>query len=235
MNKPLSPNVAQDIVETQSPAEKLAGSNEEADAHRAILYRWLGSLFARELSLDMLAAYDTEEGQAFLELLMAADEGLFEELRRFIVPGETSAETIKALGGDFSRLFLGAGGRRSAPPYQSAYEGESGRLYGDATGRMTVVLSELGMQLSDDFPEPADHISIQLDVMAMLTETASPERQIAFLDAHLMPWLPAFAERCKAFDQNGFYASASAALVAMIERDRDRLEESRSQQKQTGC
>ena len=235
MNKPLSPNVAQDMVETHIPAEELAGSNEEADTHRAIIYRWLGSLFARELSEDMLAAYGTEEGQAFLDLLMTVDEGLIGELRRFIVPGEASAETIKALGGDFSRLFLGAGGRRSAPPYQSAYEGESGRLYGDATGRMTIVLRKLDMQLPDDFPEPADHISIQLDVMALLVETASPMQQIAFIDAHLMPWLPAFAERCKAFDKNGFYASASAALVAMVEIDRQRLEKSRNPQKQAGC
>ncbi len=235
MNKPLSPNVAQNMVETHIPAEELAGSNEEADAHRAIIYRWLGSLFARELSLDMIAAYETEEGQAFLDLLMATDEGLFEELRRFIVPGETSAETIKALGGDFSRLFLGAGGRRTAPPYQSAYEGESGRLYGDATGRMNVVLRALGMQLPDEFPEPADHISIQLDVMALLVETASPEQQITFIDTYLMPWLPVFTERCKAFDQNGFYASASAALVAMVETDRHRLDESRGLRKQAGC
>ncbi|SNY93258.1 TorA specific chaperone [Cohaesibacter sp. ES.047] len=226
MNKPLSPNVSQDMVETHSPAEESAGNNEEADTRRAVIYRWLGSLFARELSPDMLAAYDTEEGQAFLDLLMETDETLFAELRRFVDPNEASAQAIDALGGDFSRLFLGAGGRHSAPPYQSAYEGEHGRLYGDATGRMTVVLRDLGMQLPDDFPEPADHISIQLDVMALLAQTASQEQQIAFIDTHLIPWLPAFAERCKAFDHNGFYAAASAALVAMIEIDRDRLEKS---------
>ncbi len=223
MNKPLSPNVEQDMIEMPLPLPELADSKEDADNDRAIIYRWLGSLFARELSADMLAAYETEEGQAFLDLVKATDETLFAELQRFIVPGKATVQTTKALGGDFSRLFLGAGGRRSAPPYQSAYEGKSGRLYGDATGRMTILLRELGMQLPEDFPEPADHISVQLDVMALLVETASPEQQIAFIDTHLIPWLPAFAERCKAYDQNGFYASASAALVAMIEIDRHRL------------
>ena len=205
------------------PISELADSKKDEGNDRAIIYRWLGSLFARELSADMLAAYETEEGQAFLDLVKAADETLFAELQRFIVPGEASIDTTKALQGDFSRLFLGAGGRRSAPPYQSAYESDSGRLYGDATGRMIILLRELGMQLPEDFPEPADHISVQLDVLALLSETASPERQIAFIDTHLIPWLPAFAERCKAYDQNGFYASASAALVAMIEIDRHRL------------
>ncbi|WP_319529862.1 molecular chaperone TorD [uncultured Cohaesibacter sp.] len=227
MNRQISSDVAQDMKRTAHPAPDLMESGDDTDSHRAIVYRWLGSLFARELSPDSLAAYGTEEGQAFLDLLMEIDAPHFAELRGFLVPGGASAQTTKALGGDFSRLFLGAGGRRTAPPYQSAFEGETGRLYGDATGRMNAVLRELGMQLPDNFPEPADHISIQLDVMALLAETASPEQQIAFIDTHLMPWLPAFAERCRAFDLNGFYASASAALLAMIETDRQRLETSR--------
>ena len=210
--------------------ENAAGSPA---ALSTLAYRWLGGLFARELTADTLRAYQLEEGEAFLALLEQGTDPAFgalvTDLRRYLQPELEADETFSGhamkLSGDFSRLFLGAGGRRSAPPYQSAYSGETTRLYGEPVAQMGAVLRSLTMALPEDFPEPTDHISVQFDVMAALLERRPVAEQLDFISNHLDCWLPAFADRCTSFDTYGFYALAARAATALVQADKTRLAE----------
>ena len=207
-------------------------SEQLSDDERAFVYRWLAGVFARELSVEALAAYRTAEGAALLQHL-ARQPALAVFVRELLArtAGEGSLQPeARELAGAFARLFLSAGGRRSAPPYESAYTSERGLLFQEAVDRMGENLAELALTLPRDFPEPPDHIAVQLSVMAELAGrceglAAGEElealvgKQQSFLEARLIPWVPRFRDDCVAFDRSGFYAAAAGALVEFVTSD----------------
>ena len=192
-----------------------------SDETRAAVYQWLAGLFARELTAEGLAAY---RGVAGAAMLGALDEHpslapLVERLRG--LAGEAAADSVRAadLAGAFSRLFLGVGGRRSAPPYESAYSGAEGRLFQEPVARMIATIRDLDLHVAKDFPEPPDHLSVQLSVMAELVRRGDVERQRRFLESRLLPWIGAFRDACAAFGGGGFYATAAESLVGFARED----------------
>ncbi len=224
---------AMDAVTMQPHA---AGVAPLSHAERAFVYRWLAGIFAREPSLDALETYRSGEGAALLSQL--GREPTLAALAHDLVTrtaGEESLQpVVRELAGAFARLFLSVGGRRSAPPYESAYTNERGLLFQEAVDRVGESLSELGLTLPPGFPEPPDHIAVQLSVMAELANRcdglaagdeleALVQKQRSFLETRLMPWVPRFADDCIAFDRSGFYAAAAESLVAFLSSDGPRL------------
>ena len=207
-------------------------------AERAFVYRWLAGVFAREPSLDALETYRSEEGAALLSQLGSEPTlaVLAGELATRTAGEESLQPAVRELAGAFSRLFLSVGGRRSAPPYESAYTSERGLLFQEAVDRVGESLSELGLTLPPGFPEPPDHIAVQLSVMAEMVNRcdglaagdeleALLRKQHSFLETRLMPWVPRFADDCIAFDRTGFYAAAAESLAAFVSSDEARLRE----------
>ncbi len=209
-------------------------SSEEvlSDSERAWIYQWLSGLFARELSLEALVAYRSASGSALLDRL-CLDRNLAPlavKIRSIASKQENLEAAALALAGSFSRLFLGVGGRRSAPPYESAYTGKRGLLYQEATARTAVTLMELDLHVSDGFSEPPDHLAVQLELMAALArraEEAEADRllraQLDFIEERLLPWIGRFRDDCIAADREGFYATAATCLVAFVSSDVESL------------
>ena len=203
-----------------------------SDEERAFVYRWLAGLFARELSLEALTTYRTQDGAALLRQLerLPALAGLVRELSSR-TEGEGSLGPVAGeLAGAFARLFLSVGGRRSAPPYESAYTSERGLLFQEAVDHMGESLADLALGVPRDFPEPPDHIAVQLSVMAELAGRCEGlavgeeletlvRKQRSFLEARLIPWVPRFRDDCAAFDRSGFYATVAGALVEFVTSD----------------
>lgn len=211
---------------------------DDAPSHleRARIYQWLGGIFSRELSAEALATYRSTDGMTLLEGFAAHPPlaPLVAELRTLALAHESPETAVTDLAGAFSRLFLGVGGRRSAPPYESAYTNERGLLFQEASGHSAAALMNLGLHVSASCPEPPDHLAIQLEIMAALASraheaAASAERdaymhrQLAFLEDRLLPWIGAFRDDCVASDRSGFYATAATCLVAFATADADRL------------
>ncbi len=214
-----------------APAE-----SDLSDGERAIVYQWLAGLFAREMSLETLSAYRAAEGVALLKQFgaMAALAPLVEQFQGLVASGQRVSAGDADLAGAYARLFLGVGGRRSAPPYESAYTSERGLLFQEASAESQDLLDELGLHVDESFPEPADHIAVQLSVMAELArraEAAAGEpartlwraRQRAFLEQRLLSWIEPFYESCDAADRSGFYATAARSLVDFLKADGRRL------------
>ena len=193
---------------------------------RAEVYLWLAGLFARELSDEALAAYRGAEGHALLERLGArsALAPAVARLRALAERGAAAEPAAKALAGDFARLFLGAGGRHGVPPYESAYGSERGLLFQEPTTQTAAVIRELDLRVADGFPEPPDHLAVQLSVMAELARREdAAARQLWFLESRLLSWIEAFRDDCAATDRAGFYATAAASLAAFALDDAQRL------------
>ena len=218
---------------TGSPQDLGSAVSEQlSDDERAFVYRWLAGVFARELSVEALAAYRTEEGVALLQHLegQPALAGLARQLAMRTAGEGALGPVAGELAGAFARLFLSAGGRRSAPPYESAYTSERGLLFQDATDHMAKRLTELALTLPRDFPEPPDHIAVQLSVMAELASRGAERgadqaqeelirMQQSFAETRLIPWAPRFRDDCVAYDRSGFYTAAADSLVAFVMHD----------------
>ncbi len=211
-----------DIAPTKTAALDLRA------AERAGIYRWLSGIFAREPTVDALRIYGSVDGRALLDelgdipALAPAAEAM-----HALVSDSTDAglkTTALDLSGEFARLFLGVGGRRSAPPYQSFYVGAEGRLMQHTVSTMQIELKQLGARLAEGFPDLPDHIAVQLAVMGELVQTAGPVKQADYLKHRLLNWTDEFRDRCAAACPSGFYAAAASALVDFVRTDAASLE-----------
>ncbi len=207
---------------------------KETNQNRAFLYRWLSGMFARELGVEEIEAYRDGAGRDLLEGLGEDPvKGEFVSALLAVFDGAKSAADLRIdLAAAFGSLFLGAGRARSAPPYESFYRDERGRLYQQATQAMDDLLRRYDVHVGTDFKEPSDHVAVQLELMAVLAaggaECApdSAEAQDAlkaqgdFLETHLLSWIPDFVEDCGSYDGSGFYAGVAGFLGSFLLDDR---------------
>jgi len=208
-----------------------------AALERIALYRWLGRIFQRECDSGALLWHRSAQGQAFLSSLAAHPPfAAGAKLLIGALNADSSIEdTVFHLAGDFSSLFHGIDPVRAAPPYESHYAEDSGRLFGEATARMQDILAQNGLNIVG-FSEPADHIAVHLQLMAHFAENAaghdpaSPaagelnRAQYEFLRDHLRNWTQDFADDCMHLDQSGLYAGAAMILVAFLDEEFERLQ-----------
>ena len=211
---------------------------EKLGVDRAFVYRWLSGLFARELEGQVLNAYETPRGKALLHQL-ASDpllSPLVSAVREILNDGARD-DRVQELKSVFAKLFLGAGGMRSAPPYQSVYASEKGLLYQTPAMEMTELLRELQLSVDSSLKEPPDHLAIQLNVLAELIERTTnnasnrlpPERtrdnqtQLGFIERYLLSWLPVFRDDLRAHDPSQLYALAADTVLSVLQRDHEHL------------
>ena len=150
-------------------------------------------------------------------------DALLATIREF---GDT-AQTESRLNREFCLLFLGAGGPRSAPPYESYYNG-SGRLFQEPAGEMAKLLNASGMQMANDFRDAPDHLVVELSLLEESILRLSDQHEAAIATARalhqrLQGWLPSFEADCRRNDGTGFYAAAAALLTALIQQPLDFL------------
>ncbi|WP_371225044.1 TorD/DmsD family molecular chaperone [Roseovarius sp. 2305UL8-3] len=168
----------------------------------ALSYRWLAQFFLSPPSAEQLEQYRGPDGQQVLSACrsvpaLAPVVGLLDAM---IAPGQDLEAEQKGFARAFSQAF-DVGGPRSAPPYASVYVSERGLLCQEPTREMNRILSGLQMTLPGGVNEPSDHIAIQLHVAAELCDREQagqhlPIPTVAFLEQHLLNWLPEFADRC---------------------------------------
>ena len=221
--------------------EAAAADDPQAAAiarNRAALYRWFARLFLT--SPGETAVIDLRNGgmRAVLEslaMMLGAEEPV-EAICRVLDQG-SAASVAAELAVDRFRLFDGIGGDRTTPPYRSAFTSDGGLLCQEATAEMERVLRQYGLKLDATLREPADHLSLQLEVVAQLALRAAEAAaagsaalpflaaQAEFIDRQLLDWVPRFAARLATVDEPGFHAGLAAVLVLVLEQDRAYLAE----------
>lgn len=219
-----------------------AGSTKFSPAvierNRAALYRWFARLFFTPLGESEVLDLRGGRMRAVLESLALTPGGAapVAEIRRVLDQGGV-ASVVASLGIAHTRLFDGAGAYQAAPPYRSVYTSESGLLCQEATAEMEQLLRQYRLNLDGKVCEPADHLSLQLEVMSQLALQAATEaeavgvvgaslaRQADFIDKQLLDWIPLFSERLAVVDELGFHAGLSALLVAVLDQDKSYLGE----------
>jgi TorA maturation chaperone TorD len=165
----------------------------------------LGRLLSEAPSQELLNTVRSPELLSTWPL--AGGEGASEALgalQQSAAKGE-SEEDIRA---DYQQLFIGPDAL-PAPPWESVYRSREQIVFGETTGQVRQAYARYGLQVPRLHHEPDDHISLELEFLAMLLARANRaegqdraallEDHDRFLAQHLQQWAPQFFDAvCRA-------------------------------------
>ncbi|EGJ0847608.1 molecular chaperone TorD [Salmonella enterica] len=182
-----------------------------AQEQYACVYAWLALLFFREVDDEGLIQLQSAEIADWL----AASVALLEQK---IAALSLRQDAQLELAADFCGLFLMTD-KKSALPYASQYPQQE-------PGMIKHLLLEAGMEVNDDFKEPADHLAIYLELLSHLHFSLGESFQQRRMNklrqktlSSLLEWLPEFTNNCLKHDPYGFYAALSQLLLDIVRFD----------------
>ena len=199
---------------------------------RAKIYGFLSRVFHREMDEELLKSMKIQGYPAIEDSEL---QEAYQGLRIWLSEHPIDKRLTEDLAADYGSLFLGFG-RHPAHPYESVYTTEDGIVMGEPRNQVVAFYERLGLRRLASFPEPDDHIALELAFMAFLClEEENASRggkakeaeeflvlQRTFLDDHLSLWVPRFCDTiltasCK-HDFYRYIAHLSRRFV-LIERD----------------
>jgi len=203
-------------------------TDPEAILARAGIYRLLARIFRTEPDeavLAQLAAPPLSEALGEAGIDMAA-----------ILPAAPMADIVRALAEEYTRLFLGPG--KHISPHESVQlKRGSGVLWGPETGIVKRFIGEAGFDYDETYHGLPDHISVELEFLAHLTEqqanaTESGDDarlrsaigwQHRFISKHLGKWVAIFARKIKADAVLPFYPAFAGLLPSFLATEKSTL------------
>jgi TorA maturation chaperone TorD len=218
-------------------AEAAAGPAEARSKTWCLLSRFYLERPEVEFLQELRAAFCT---QASADEIPGA-AGMDEDTR---ILCDTLAEDLAALSErllpEYTRLFRGIReGLGPPPPFESLCRGEAAT--GDSALAVQHRYEQAGFGHVAPEAGPQDHLGAELRFLALLcfreaegwgagNEEAAQERiaqQRAFLDDHLLAWLPDYAGRIARESREPFYAAARLTLehAEAVRRDLDAIED----------
>ncbi len=145
---------------------------------------------------------------------------------------EHATQALRDLEIEYNRLFVGPA-RPVAPPYESVWRDPQGQVMGPPAQAVQQQYAEAGLALSPDYHDLPDHLAIELGFMAYLSaqqaETEGDdrlpwaERASAFLQQHLLVWLPPFCQRIRQESRHPFYTALANLTETFVNWDSARL------------
>jgi len=123
---------------------------------------------------------------------------------------------------DFAKLFIGPFDLL-APPYGSVYLDGQRRVMGDSTVKVLKFYRQAGLNLSDKFKEPPDHIVTELEFMYYLIakhiETGDTQWLLMkeeFFEDYLSQWIIEFVARIQENAKNNFYKNLAQISLELF-------------------
>lgn len=123
---------------------------------------------------------------------------------------------------EYARLFLGPP-RPAVSPWETAYRSGDGSVgFGQATVEVRRALAELGLEVSNENNQYADHLGIELLCLSEACRRAAAGDETAarmaapFLREHPASWAADFARRVSEEAPGGYYACLADVAVALL-------------------
>lgn len=133
-----------------------------------------------------------------------------------------SESKLEDLTVDFAKLFIGPFDLL-APPYGSVYLDGQRRVMGDSTVKVLKFYRQAGLNLSDEFKEPPDHIVTELEfmyyLMAKHIETGDTHWLLMkeeFFEDYLSQWIKDFVARIQENAKNNFYKNLAQISLELF-------------------
>lgn len=186
--------------------------------HKANLYKILSALYC----------IPDEELDAFLQHLPICLANIMPELELL---GQQMAEDFQSLSDlgpvkvDHAKLFVGPFDLL-APPYSSIYLDNQRTIMGDSTIEAYEYYLDAGLDVGENFKQPPDHISVELEFMYYLlanyiktNDQVYLEKYGQFLKRHLGLWISPFAEKIAERAETDFYRNLGVITRRLIETE----------------
>jgi TorA maturation chaperone TorD len=153
-------------------------------------------------------------------------------------------EVRTELSVEFGRLFL-TGRDDSVFPYESVYTSQERLLMQRARDEVLAAYRDEGLAKTAAFREPEDHLAVELDFMARLCQKtvdalaegqidaalALLDRQRAFLDEHLLVWVPRFSQDLAQAASSDFYRGVAVLTQEHLAQEGATIDELRERSK----
>ncbi|MCP5151776.1 MAG: molecular chaperone TorD family protein [Ectothiorhodospiraceae bacterium] len=137
---------------------------------------------------------------------------------------DDGADSLDRHAADFAAIYLTHG--YGAAPSESVWLDDEGLAMQGPMFEVRRAYARQGLKAPDWRLRPDDHLVHQLEFVAVLVgrgDHEALETAAAFLDAHLLRWLPAFAARVAARSETSFYAGLAALTAVYLEELREVL------------
>jgi TorA maturation chaperone TorD len=167
----------------------------DEEIERARLYELFSSLFMKEPSEEVIM-------QLKEMFRMKSDD----------TPGEIAR--------DFSNLFLRPDFHLS--PHESLYNypmGETPRLWGKATGEVQAFYRSAGLMIDEEADLIPDHVGLELLFMSFLAGNNLMEKQRAFMEKHLLRWVPNYCDEVEKHAGTTFYREIAVLVKDFLISD----------------
>lgn len=194
--------------------EILADITKELD-YRLGMYAFLARVFRIEIDQEFLdqlnEIYVTGHGERQL-----SGEGE-EILAKFL--SRHHDNLIVDLAVDYVKIFIGARQKAGALPYESFYTSKEHLIMQEARDQVVMFYRAEGLDRSDQYSEPEDHIAFELEFMAYLCQKSKDYltsnqfldawlglgKQKTFVETHLLNWAPDFLKDVSQSADTDFY------------------------------
>lgn len=149
-------------------------------------------------------------------------------------------DSIRELAVDYVKCFIGHGvnGYSAAYPYESVYTSERRLMMQEARAEVLQVMRDNELK-RDRWNEGEDHIALELEFMQRMAlrteedlragdEDAAAEKletQRAFVNDHLLNWLPMLVGDMQQFAQTDFYKGLGNLTLGFAQQDAETLDE----------
>lgn len=167
--------------------------------------RLFASIFQREV-----------DGPLLKELISRRDE-LPDVLGEDPLPGlspDNVDAAVEDLAVEYCRLFVGPHGHMA--PVESIARGE-GRYWGPSTEAVADFYRSAGLAPLSEMNLLPDHLSMELDCLALLEEAGRGEEAVTFAREHVLQWLPTLAKHVLTSATMVFYRVWTEALLKTLE------------------
>lgn len=135
--------------------------------------------------------------------------------------GTPAASGAEDLAADFADIYLTHALRAS--PCESIWRDDDHLMLQGPTFAVRDFYRRHGQQVANWRQMPDDHLCNQLDFIALLLQRGECREAARFMQAHLMTWLPDFAERVAMRAATPFYAALAVLTLACCEACLTRL------------
>jgi TorA maturation chaperone TorD len=211
-------------------------------------------LEARAFAYDILKrAFLQEPSEKFIKLLIEGEiiqafpfadskASLGRAINRIVkylkLPDVLSRKKWEILHWDYTRMFIGPG-KVPAPPWESIYRDADHLYFSQETQEVRNTYRKYNLLPKDLGHQPDDHLGLELDFLHKLCEMAREKAksadetglmeilndQKAFLDEHLLKWVPDWTRDVVKSAETDFYKGMAQLLEAYLNLDREMIEE----------
>ena len=184
-------------------------------------YAFLGASLLKPMSQTPRLGLDPGFWDAFTAFDSDAVGDAARSLAAFASSVSDQEEAVEKVSVEWTRLFVGPP-KPAAAPWESFYRVKDPKSgFGPATFEMQELLRARGLAISGDSNQYADHIGIELMLLAEMCRKATAledfEEIGGFLSEHLLGWIGSFEEAIAAHEPDGYYRRVIVLVKALLE------------------